>query len=213
MLILKDEQQQQRWQWVDWLEESNMFTSPPKYLGLTLQANRNVTHPLARFSIPQYSSTSCLQGLETLLQPTSSDMSPQSSSPLHCRVRGIQRPEGNDVGRHSLTHDRIYNLTWRKIKSYWEVESTGWMLNMSLQRAADEREDERQGESGGFCRMAKSSGSYCACWGHQTKAKRQQVVILQGLYERLFLVWSHQQDLHKPIWTEESQVFPCNMLN
>lgn len=71
-----------------------MFTSPPEYLGLTLQTNRNVTHPLARFSIPQYSSTCCLQGLETFLQPTSSDMSPQSSSPLHCRVLGIQRPEG-----------------------------------------------------------------------------------------------------------------------
>lgn len=51
-------------------------------------------HPLARFSIPQYSSVSSLQGLEVFPQPTSSDMSPQSSSPLHCRVLGMQRPGG-----------------------------------------------------------------------------------------------------------------------
>lgn len=78
------------------MKPAKMFTypSPREYPGLTLQTNGNVTHPLARFSIPQYSSTSSLQGLEVVLQPASSDMSPQSSSPLHWRVLGIQRPEG-----------------------------------------------------------------------------------------------------------------------
>lgn len=84
-----------------------MFTSPPKYQGLSLQPNSNVTHPLARFSIPQYSSASCLQGLETVLQPTSSDMSPQSSSPLHCSVLGIQRPEGEEIHWMAFTHGLI----------------------------------------------------------------------------------------------------------
>lgn len=51
-----------------------------------ISPENGLTHPLARSSIPQNSSTSCLQGLGTFLQPTSSDMSPQSSSPLHCRV-------------------------------------------------------------------------------------------------------------------------------
>lgn len=52
-------------------------------------------HPLARSSTPQYSSAVHLQGLETFLQPTSSELSPQSSSPLHRSVLGIQRPERN----------------------------------------------------------------------------------------------------------------------
>lgn len=56
-------------------------------------------HPLARFSMPQYSSASSLQGGEVALQPTSSDMSPQSSSPLHCRVLGMQRPGSRESGR------------------------------------------------------------------------------------------------------------------
>lgn len=65
-------------------------------------------HPLARFSIPQYSSASSLQGDEVLLQPTSSDMSPQSSSPLHCRVRWMQRPEREEEERWTAW----FKFTW-----------------------------------------------------------------------------------------------------
>lgn len=90
----------------DDLEESNMCKS----LWLALQTVRNVTHPLARFSIPQYSSTSSLQGLGRLGQPTSSDMSPQSSSPLHCSVLWIQRP---DTAR-GKTLNGIYWLLFTK---------------------------------------------------------------------------------------------------
>lgn len=87
-----------------------------------------VTHPLARFSIPQYSSTSCLQGLETLLQPTSSDMSPQSSSPLHCRVLGIQRPGEVRQGWHLVMvhfqRRRADQQQWTLKQHYGEI---GWL--------------------------------------------------------------------------------------
>ncbi len=118
MLILKHEQQKQHWWWADWFEASKMFMYliPRKYPGLTLKTNGNVTHPFARFSIPQYSSASSLQGLEVLLQPASSDMSPQSSSPLHWRVLWIQRPDGEEE-RLALCSGLLQNkssLSFRK---------------------------------------------------------------------------------------------------
>lgn len=83
-----------RWSWKE--EQHRWWRWRWCWLADWLKTNRNASHPLARFSIPQYSSASCLQGLGTSLQPISSDMSPQSSSPLHFRVLWTHRPGGQD---------------------------------------------------------------------------------------------------------------------
>lgn len=97
------------------------------------------THPLARFSIPQNSSASTLQGLEVFLQPASSDISPQSSSPLHCRVLWIQRPERNQRQKcfyctllKFLKYDRVTVVLVKDlVRSLVTLELRGWVVNDS----------------------------------------------------------------------------------
>lgn len=113
-------------------------------LASPLPKSNNITYPLARLSIAQYWSTSCWHFLEILLQLASSDLSPQSLSPLQRSLRlthlpGMKtekgrEPTGTSRHKHLPCTRPQRSLHYTVLRSPCESDRGGEALRVSAQR-------------------------------------------------------------------------------